>query len=298
MSPPLQPLSSLDTLGVQVSIGPFLVRMRSALTGVQEHLKRLYVDFPMRVTEEPGHFDIAILPGRGARLWVRRQSSVIVNGVRPFLPLPHHLAGPSMEWALNWCIGSNAHRWIAVHAAVVERSGRTLILPGSSGSGKSTLCASLTGVGWRLFSDEFALIDVDTGQIVPLPRPISLKDAAIEIIRRRQPEVVFGPQAQDMEGAQFVHMRPPPDSVARAGERARPAWLILPRFVAGRPTTLERLPKARALMHLTDQSFNYNYLGAIGYKCLGELVRQVDCYRLEYGDLDDVIGVLERVTTS
>ena len=291
------PLSSLSTVGVQISIGPFLVRLRSPLAEVDGHLKRLYADFPMRVSDGAGHFDIAILPGRGGRRWIRRQSSVIVNGVRPFLPLPHHLAGPSLEWALNWSIGSNAHLWIAVHAAVVERSGRTLILPGSSGSGKSTLCAALTGVGWRLFSDEFALIDVDTGQVVPLPRPISLKNAAIEIIRRRQPHAVFGLQARDMEGAQFVHMRPLPDSVARANQRAHPAWLILPRFVAGHPTTLEPLPKARALMHLTDQSFNYNYMGSSGYRCLAELVRQVDCYRLEYGDLDDVLGVLERLTS-
>jgi len=291
----LSVLSELDARGVQVAIGPFLVRVRSELTGVRDYLERFYVDFPIRTGDE-GHFDVAVVGGRGVRRWVRPQASLVLNGVRPFLPLPAHLAGPSLEWGLNWCIGNNAHRYVAVHAAVVERGGRVLILPAPPSSGKSTLCAALISGEWRLFSDEFALIDPETGQLLPIPRPVALKERSIEIIRRRSPHVVFGPEAQDTEGSRFVHMRPPADSVRRASEEARPAWLIVPRFAAGRPTTFEPLPRARALMQLTDQSFNYNYLGRKGFMCLAELVRQCECYRLEYSDLDDVLALLDRVT--
>jgi HprK-related kinase A len=282
---------------VQVEIGPFLVRIRSELAGVGEYLERLYTDFPMREGGD-GHFDVAVVAGRGASRWVRPQARLVISGARPFLPLPAHLAGPSMEWGLNWCVGNSAHRWVAVHAAVVERGGRVLILPAPPSSGKSTLCAALICAGWRLFSDEFALIDPDSGLVLPIPRPLSLKEASIEVIRRRDPQVVFGPEAHDTEGSRFVHMRPPSDSVRRASEGARPGWLIVPRFVAGRPTTFEPLPRARALMQLTDQSFNYNYLGPKGYTCLAELVHQTECYRLEYSDLDDVLALLARVTAS
>ena len=278
--------------GVQITIGPFLVRVRSELAGVRRHLEQLYVDFPMR-QGMGGHFDIAVEAGRGLHRWVRPQASVVINGTRPFLPLPSVLAGACIEWALNWCIGKNAHRWIAVHAAVVERGGRTLVLPGPSGSGKSTLCAALTAAGWRLFSDEFALIDPESGCVLPVPRPISLKNRAIEIVRQRQPSVVFGPEAYDTEGSRFVHMRPPGESVRRAGETAAVGWVVVPRFAPGRPTTFEPLPRARALLQLTDQSFNYNYLGATGYTCLATLVRHAECFRLEYSDLDDVLGRLE-----
>jgi HprK-related kinase A len=269
-----------------------VVRIRSELTGVRRHLDQLYEDFPMR-EGNGGHFDIAVERGRGLHRWVRPQATVVINGTRPFLPLPSGLAGACIEWALNWCIGKNAHRWIAVHAAVVERGGRTLILPGPSGSGKSTLCASLTGAGWRLFSDEFALIDPDSGSVLPVPRPISLKNRAIEIVRHRQPSVVFSPEAHDTEGSRFVHMRPPSESVRRAGEAAAVGWVVVPRFAPGRPTAFEPLPRARALLQLTDQSFNYNYLGARGYTCLATLVRHAECFRLEYSDLDDVLGRLE-----
>ena len=62
------------------------------------------------------------------------------------------------------------------------------------------------------------------------------------------------------------------------------------------PTTLKPLQKAQALLQLADQSFNYNYLGSAGYRCLAELIRQAECYSLEYSDLDDVLAVLARMT--
>ena len=46
-------------------------------------------------------------------------------------------------------------------------------------------------------------------------------------------------------------------------------------------------------MRLTDQSFNYNYLGARGYQCVVDLVGRSDCYTLEYSDLDDVLPRLD-----
>src|SRR6266487_476273 len=293
--PPL--LDRLAMSGVQVSIGPFLVRVRSDLPGVHEYLSRLYSDFPV-TAGEGGHFDIAVVATRGFRRWMRPQANLIVNGERPFLPLPGNLAGAGFEWSLNWCVGNQAHRWVAVHAAVLERNGRTLILSAESGAGKSTLCAALTLKGWRLFSDEFALIDPESGHLAPLPRPISLKNASIEIIRSRSRDVVFGTEGADIEKARFVHMKPPLDSVQRARDTAAPGWVVLPRWVAGRPTALELVPKAHALLRLTDQSFNYNYLGVKGYECVADLVRRSACYTLEYGDLDDVLTRLQLLASN
>jgi HprK-related kinase A len=288
-------VSALGNQGVQISIGPFLVRVRSELTEVRDFVERFYVDFPIREGDD-GHFDIAIVGGRGIRRWVRGQARVVLNGATPFLPLPVDQAGPSLEWGLNWCVGNNAHQYVAVHAAAVERGGRALMLPAAPGSGKSTLCAALVAAGWRLLSDEFALVDPASGRVFPIPRPVSLKDASIELIRQRYAAAFFGPEARDIEGCRFVHMRPPPDSVRRAAETARPGWLIVPRYIAGQSTTCEPLPKARALMHLTGQSFNYNFLGTKGFTCLADLVRETECYRLEYSNLDDVLALLDRLT--
>jgi HprK-related kinase A len=273
------------------------VRVRSELPTVSEHLDRLYPGFPIGPGTSGGHFDVAIVQGRGARRWIRRQASLVVNGVRPFHPLPGNLAGPVMEWGLNWCIGTRAHHFLVLHSAVLERGGRALLLPARPGSGKSTLCAALAYSGWRLFSDEFALIDPESGELLPAPRPISLKNESIELIARRYPDVVYGAEGVDIDGARFVHARAPRASIERSQESSLPGWVVFPQYKAGAVTTLERVPKAHALMELAGHSFNYNYVPA-GYGALVELIRRTECWTLQYSDLDDVIDKMIRLTAT
>lgn len=284
--------------GVRIPIGPFLVRLRSDVPGVANYVRHLYADFAvdgMNGERDGAHFDIAIVATRGVRRWWRPQANLTINDARPFLPLPANLGGALFEWGMNWCVGNRALTWVAVHAAVVERHGRALIMSAESGAGKSTLCAALTFGGWRLFSDEFALVDPREGTIRPMPRPISLKDGSIEVIRARAPHAIFGPEGIDIEDQRFTHVRPPVESVTRANEPAPPGCVLFPRYAAGRPTRLERVPKAQALVRLVDQSFNYNNVGAAGYLAVADLVRRSDCFELEYSDLDDVIGRLDEL---
>jgi len=281
-------LSRLATTGVQVTIGPFVVHVRSELPLVHRYLETLYAGFPIR-GGDGGHFDIQVVGSHGVRRFIRPQANLVVNGERPFLPLPADLAGALFEWTLNYCVGRDAHRFVAMHAAVVERNGRALIVSGESGAGKSTLCAALVLDGWRLLSDEFALVDPDAGTLSPLPRPVSLKNVSIDIIRQRGRDVVYGPEGIDIEHARFVHMKPPASSVQRASEPASPGIVIFPRWRSGAETRFTRVRKAQVLLRLADQSFNYNYLGVRGFNAIADLARRVEGYELEYSDLDDVL---------
>jgi hypothetical protein len=282
-------LAGLATSGVQVAIGPFLVHVRSELPLVHTYLETLYADFPISSRADGGHFDINVLAARSVRRWIRPQANLIVNGERPFLPLPADLAGALFEWTINYCVARDAHRFVTMHAAVVERDGRAIVISGESGAGKSTLCAALVLDGWRLLSDEFALVDPETGKLSPLPRPVSLKNASIEIIRSRGRDLVFGPEGNDIEQARFVHMKPPASSVKRAAETAVPTVAIFPKWRSGAPTVLTPARKAQVLLRLADQSFNYNHLGVRGFEAIASLARRVAGYELEYGDLDDVL---------
>jgi HprK-related kinase A len=279
--------------GVRLTIGPFLVRIRSEHAAIAGHLRLLYGEFPASLEPE-AHFDLAILNGRGTRRWLRRQAVLAVNGMRPYKPVPIELAAPVFEWGMNYCIGSRTHQFVTIHSAVVERGGRALILSAASGSGKSTLCAALTYAGWRLFSDEFAILDPGTGEILPAPRPIALKERSMAVIRTRHPDVVYSPEQVDVEGLRFVHARPPADSVRRAQEPARPGAIVFPKYSRGSRTVIERMAKAHALIELAGQSFNYNYLEH-GFAALKRLVDESHCYSLEYSDLDDVLPRLAEV---
>ncbi len=243
--------------------------------------------------EEEGFADFHVRVERpaGIRRFLRPQVMFRLDGIPPFLPLPGDQAFPILEWGLNWCISAHCHQYLIVHAAVLERGGHGLLLPAASGSGKSTLCAGLTTRGWRLLSDELALLSPTSGELFPLVRPISLKNASIDAIRRFTPDAVIGPAVHDTLKGSVAHMKPPGESVRRQTEATRAWWIVRPRFQPGAPSQLQPLAKARAFMHLVDSAVNYQFHGRQGFDCLGELVASCGCYDFSYSDLDDAARI-------
>jgi HprK-related kinase A len=179
-----------------------------------------------------------------------------------------------------------------IHAAVLERDGRALVLPGVTGAGKSTLCAGLAHRGWRLLSDEFALIRPADGQVDPWPRPISLKNASIDLIRRWAPDARLSTPVPNTNKGTVAHVCPPAGSVERAREPAMPAWIVFPIFAREQAARLTRLPRARAFFKLADCSFNYGTLGLRGFTTLSRMIDGCDTYEFTYSSLDDARRLL------
>lgn len=198
------------------------------------------------------------------------------------------------EWGLNWVVANHAHQYVIVHAAAVEKNGRGFIFPGAPGSGKSTLCAALVGRGWRLLSDEMAMISLSDGLIWPIPRPVSLKNASIEIIRKFSIDVVMGEVVADTAKGNIAHMRPPTASVASAKIPAAPFAIVFPTYRPNAETEYVEISKGNTLMRLAENCFNYPVLGAAGFNCLADAVAQSDCSTLVYSDMNDAISALER----
>jgi HprK-related kinase A len=199
------------------------------------------------------------------------------------------MAAPLLEWGLNRMVASRAHQYLILHAAAAERGGRGLILPAPPGSGKSTLSAALAHRGWRLLSDEFALIRPADGRLVPLPRPVSLKDASIDVIHAFAPAAVLGPRVADTVNSVAAYMRPPGDSVSRAQETALPAWIVFPRFQSGASTVLTPLPRARAFFRLAENAFNYTLLGKQGFDTLARAIEASESFEFLYSNLDEAV---------
>ena len=281
--------------GLRLRTGPVVTRIQSPLAAVAEGISLHYAEHPIEQPEGFADFHVRLGRPRSARRWLRPQAVFQFDGAPPFLPLPADQAFPMLEWGLNWCVSAHCHQYLVVHAAVIERSGRALLLPAPPGAGKSTLCAGLVSRGWRLLSDELALIDPSSGDITPLARPISLKNASIDVIRRFSPEAVLGPTVHDTLKGSVAHLKAPLDSVERATEPARPRWIVLPRYEAGASARLEPLRKGRAFMQLADSAFNYNLHGRSGFEALAQLVDACDCYEFEYGELEEAVALYDRL---
>ena len=197
------------------------------------------------------------------------------------------------EWGLNWVIANHAHQFAIVHSATLEKNGRGYIFPGAPGSGKSTLCAALVCRGWRLLSDEMALISLEDGLIWPIPRPVSLKNASIEIIRNFGGGAVLGDIVADTAKGNIAHMRPPKASVDAARVPVEPFAVVFPTYRANTRTEFVEITKGQTLMRLAENCFNYPVLGAAGFNCLGDAVAKSSCHTVHFSDLNEVIAMLE-----
>lgn len=282
----------LSKTGLDLHLPPFNVRISSPMPLVATAIAQLYCDYELLPPDGFIDFHLRIRPGRR---WPKPLCQLEVDGFQPFTPLGRDEAFALFEWGLNWCITSTCHTLLTIHSAVLERDNRVLILPAPSGSGKSTLCAALLGAGWRLFSDELTLLDPDTGLIHPSPRPVSLKNQSIDIIRRRRPDLPFGPLAHNALKGIVSHVRPPTDSVHRAAQTALPGWVVFPKFTAGAKADLQPLPKGRCFMQLAENSFNHHVLGRKGFTALADLVERSDCHEFRFSDLDEALHVLAQL---
>jgi HprK-related kinase A len=148
--------------------------------------------------------------------------------------------------------------------------------------------------GWRLLSDELALIDAGTGLVTPVPRPISLKNESIDLIRSAYPDAVLGPEAPHTRKGRLAHLRPPADSVARAAEPARLRWIVIPRYAPGSEASFTPCPKGPAFMRLAGDAFNYAGLGEFAFQDLVQTVDRCECLEFEYGRLDQAAICFDR----
>ncbi|HRH81820.1 MAG TPA: HprK-related kinase A [Thiobacillaceae bacterium] len=276
--------------GLILETGPFRTRIVSRAPEVLAGLALLYGDFPVH-TDGFADFHVQVDRVAGARRYFRPQVSFRFDGSEPFKPLPADHAFASLEWGLNWCIAGQAHHYLMLHAAVLEKNGRAVILPGDPGAGKSTLTAALSLSGFRLLSDELTLIDRDDGLLVPLARPVSLKNASIDVIRGFDPQAVLGDAAYDTHKGTVAHLKPSAESVLRMGEKAHPAFIVFPRWKAGAEARLTPHSKADAFMHAANHAFNYDLLGRLGYELNAGLIDACACHDFEYSRLADAVDV-------
>ena len=282
--------------GIWLRTGPFSLRIRSRVPGVAAGLADLYGQFEVRHARESfADFHVSVNAPSPLRRWVRPQVNFSFDGQLPFKPLPYNQAYPMLEWGLNWCVSMHSHQYLIIHAAVVEKNGGAAILPAPPGSGKSTLTAGLVLSGWRLLSDELTLIDRKTGLIHPLPRPVSLKNQSIPVIRAFSAGAFINRASHDTAKGTVAHMRPPTESVRRQYEPAQPAWVIFPKWTAGAATLLTPRSAAQTFMFLAQNAFNYSHLGVDGFQVGTRLIDQAACYDFEYSQLDEAVRAFDRL---
>ncbi|MBD9357767.1 HprK-related kinase A [Methylomonas albis] len=285
--------------GLIVESGPFKFLIRSAIPAIAQNLACLYAgqsEFASKdVPSVFFDFVVSIDLPNGIRSLFHKQAQFYLDDRVIFNPFPLHHATAMLEWGMNWCISTQIHTYLIIHAAVIERDGFAAVLPAPPGSGKSTLCAALVQEGWRLLSDELTLIDLSNGYAVPMPRPIGLKNQSIQILANRYPQAVFGALSSDTLKGSVCHLKPPIESIAMQKVVCPIAWIVFPQYLADAETDLCDKPKGESFMALADNAFNYSHLGTVAFDILKQVVDRAACHGFTYSQLDEAIAVFNRL---
>jgi len=295
-----QPVTSLVGMargpGIGLQTGPFRLRLQCDDRATVELIRRLYSKHPLLDTQTTlFDFSMSLRRPLGLRRWWKPQIKLIADAQTPFEPFPLDHAYPLFEWGYNWHIAMQAHQFLMLHSAVVEKDGMALIMPAMPGSGKSTLCAALMLRGWRLLSDEFGLIrplDPDL-HLHPMPRPIPLKNRSIDVIREFAPDTVMGPIFPQTRKGDVAHLAASQESQTHAEKSVPAGWFLFPQYESATKLEFEELSPGWTFLKITGNSFNYRLQGARGFRAASQLVKNCPAYTLHYSDLDQAIPQIE-----
>ncbi len=292
--------SALQTEGLIVRVGPFLFRIRSRIRQIIEGVTRLYAGHEVFFEPPPGRlvdFHVSVNSMHGLRGWLSRSVFCLDTESR-WQWFSTKEAFAYLEWGMNWCVWHYAHQYLILHAGVLEKNGQAVLLSANSGGGKSTLTAAMMHNHWRLLSDELGLLCLQREEVMPLPRPISLKETAIELLTKMMGNPVFGPRSVHAQKGVLVHLLPDSASVMREDEPADPRWVIFVNYQPGAETVWEPVPPHQTFLKLAVNTFNYTVLGSVGFHRLTRLVDHLHgAYQLTYSHLPEVLQRLDELVS-
>jgi hypothetical protein len=183
----------------------------------------------------------------------------------------------------------------AIHAGAVVYEGAALIVAGRSGQGKTTLVLGLLRRGLGLLSDEFAIVEQATRQLLPYRRSLHIRPGTPELI----PELGFlrdRPRRQLGGGIEWV-LAPGELEQALPGCLARPAPLRFVLLLDGAPwpagaPALTPVPAALATMELLRGTWAASVDFTAGLERVGRLLGGARCARLRAAALDPTLDCI------
>ena len=227
--------------------------------------------------------------------WGDRQlrSNIYSNGKPETQAEQLSALGPLVKSVL-WATAVNAHDFLLyLHAGVVGKDGKCVLLPAAAGSGKSSLTAALVHAGFGYYSDEVALVERGTFRVPPVPLAVCVKSTGWDVMAHYYPEIPTLPIHRRNDGKVVRYVPPPAAAVQKSSGLV--SHIFFPQYAKDETTRLEPLARSDALGRLMEQCL------ALRQRLDGDNVRElvrwiaaIDCYTLRFSSLDDAVALVEK----
>jgi len=282
--------------GFVVNVGHFSTRINIKFANVRDDFSHIYGHYPLGEADTILHNRISVRGRNFFRQWIRPQAFVDTMMNDAFIPLPASLGMVALEMGLNWQIAIGCKHYLLFHSAVVEKDNFGIVMPAMSGSGKSTLAAGLSYRGWRLLSDEFGMVDVRDNQLVSYPRPVSLKNESIPVMKDWVgDDDCFSREFHGTPKGTICYLKAPQHSVDHMLDKASVKIIAMPVFNPDATPSIKPLTKTMAFFQLVMSSANYGDIGLQAFDAIGNIVDHAEIYEITYPNLDEGVKLVEEL---
>jgi len=278
-----------------LDIRPFYIAVDTDFPLVIDNAMKMYGD-RLSVRRNPNllvDYSIDLTHAGGLRRWWRPQVRFLCDHREPFKPLHANQAFAMMEWGINWTIAAHEVQYVIVHAAVLAKGDKAVVFPAPPGSGKSTLTAHLAMNGWRLLSDEMALMLPNSTEVLPFVRPICLKNQSIPLAQKWFPEAAFSTIARHTHKGDVIHLAPTSSAWQSSELSANVVAVVFPNYRADTFLDIYAMNQAEGLEKFAENAFNFSVLGKKGFDTLCHVASHSTFFDIYYNNLSEVQAFLE-----
>ncbi|MEI6207068.1 MAG: hypothetical protein WCP20_09815 [Desulfuromonadales bacterium] len=221
-----------------------------------------------------------------------------MNGVVHGDPLSVERLLPVLYAQLRVFAFQKHQRLLTMHGAVITcKSGQTLVLAGRSGTGKSTLAATLLARGFSLVSDEPAVIDSGSGNVLAMPLGLGLKEGSWSILQSEYPQVSHLPTHLRFDGQKICYLLPDSIQVVPCYGRYPATHLIFPEFNPEAAGKLEPLSMVQTLKLFADAGYHIPGLDEERVVGIINWLAGLERYSLVYSSTGEALLQLKEIIT-
>jgi len=285
----------LSGSGIFMTVGPICTRISIKFSSIRDEFMHIYKGYSFSERPEITDYYLDVYAKNFYRRYIRPQVALNTLTRNNFVPLPESMGLLSVEMGMNWQVAFGCKTHVLFHAGIVERDGIGVVIPAVSGSGKSTLSAGLAYDGWRFLSDEFGMLDVDTGLLHPYPRPVSLKNESIAVMKDWVGDpALFSREYTDTPKGTICYLRPPASSLENMHKPVRPRVVIHPVFNPNAKPSITPLTKTMAFFRLVRSSANYGDIGEAAFHALTKVAEETVSCEITYSSLEEAIALVNQ----
>ena len=199
---------------------------------------------------------------------------------------------------INHSASETTTRHIALHAGATSLNQLGILLPGESKSGKSTLTLALLLRGCQYFSDEMAILDKTTLELLSFQQTLTLRNDVFCLFQW------FGQGLRHRAWTSGATISGNPEAFLsveeiRQGCQSQPCpvrFIIFPTYIPNNSVVMEPIRRGNAVLDLLRCCFDGGGNIAESIELLISVARVADCYRLTYGNAHEAAErILEAV---